>query len=118
MDHAQIADEKLPNTRLQHERELKGWSQEYVAKEIDTSAKNVSRWECGDKPIPFFRQKLCALFSKNAEELGFLDKESSNDNGPQEEKREATCLDQPRSPHRVPSGLFLCKQRADAVQVP
>ncbi len=62
MGHAQIPDEKLPNTRLQHERELKGWSQEYVAKEIDTSAKNVSRWECGDKPIPYYRQKLCSFF--------------------------------------------------------
>ena len=97
MDNAQIPDEKLPNTRLQHERELKGWSQEHVAKEIDTSAKNISRWECGDKPIPYYRQKLCALFSKNAEDLGFLDTESSNDNGPQEENREAASSSQEES---------------------
>jgi tetratricopeptide (TPR) repeat protein/transcriptional regulator with XRE-family HTH domain len=64
---------RTPNKRLQHARELNGWSQQDVAKHIGTSEKIVSRWECGESnPLPYYRKKLCALFGKNAEELGFL----------------------------------------------
>src|SRR6266566_1699496 len=64
---------KKPNRKLQHERELRGWSQQKVASEIDTDEKRVGVWERGEStPSPYYRQKLCALFGKNAEELGFL----------------------------------------------
>src|ERR1700730_18456777 len=107
MDDVQVPDKKLPNTRLQHERALKGWSQEYVAKEIDTSAKNVSRWECGDKPIPYYRQRLCTLFGKNAQELGFLDRESSDDGDLQEANFEAASTPHESSPTQPISSIHL-----------
>lgn len=65
---------RTPNKKLQHAREFKGWSQLDVAKHIGTTEKIVSRWECGESnPLPYYRKKLCALFEKNAEELGFLE---------------------------------------------
>ncbi len=80
MDKTQIPNKKSQNTKLQYQRELKGWSQEYVAEKIGTTAKNVSRWECGDKPVPYYRQKLMHLFgAKDAAELGFVDQEEPVD---------------------------------------
>jgi ABC-type branched-subunit amino acid transport system substrate-binding protein/transcriptional regulator with XRE-family HTH domain len=58
---------------LKQERQLRGWSQAKVAQEIGTSAKIVSRWECGTSlPSPYFREKLCALFGKDALALGLV----------------------------------------------
>lgn len=66
-----------PNRRLKQARELRGWSQAKVAELIGTDATTVSRWERGlFSPTPYFREKLCVLFDKNAEELGLL--ESAN----------------------------------------
>ena len=63
----------MPNRHLKQERELRGWSQARVANEIGTDATTVSRWERGlFSPTPYFRERLCALFNKNAEELGLL----------------------------------------------
>ena len=63
-----------PNRRLKQARELRGWSQARVAEIIGTDATTVSRWERGlFLPTPYFREKLCACFGKNAEELGLLD---------------------------------------------
>jgi transcriptional regulator with XRE-family HTH domain len=68
---------KLPNTKLRSERELRGWSQEDLAEKVGTTQKIVSRWERGEStPLPYYRAKLCTLFSKNAQELGFLDQAS------------------------------------------
>ncbi len=65
-----------PNRRLKHVRELRGWSQAKVAEQIGTDATTVSRWERGlFSPTPYFRERLCTLFDKNAEELGLLDAE-------------------------------------------
>jgi transcriptional regulator with XRE-family HTH domain len=65
--------QKQPNNLLRHERDLRGWSQRRVAEEVGTSEDIVSRWERGDRmPDPYYREKLCTLFGKNAEELGFL----------------------------------------------
>jgi len=67
-----------PNRRLKQARELRGWSQAKVAEQIGTDATTVSRWERGlFSPTPYFRERLCALFSKNAEELGLLEPASS-----------------------------------------
>lgn len=59
--------------QLKHERELRSWSQEQVAEKIGTTAPNVSRWERGKTfPDTYYRQKLCELFGKSAEELGLI----------------------------------------------
>ncbi|EFH90001.1 helix-turn-helix domain-containing protein [Ktedonobacter racemifer] len=58
---------------LKYERELRGWSQAKVAKAIGTTSRTVHRWEHGQGvPYPYYREKLCALFGKNTEELGLL----------------------------------------------
>jgi transcriptional regulator with XRE-family HTH domain len=63
----------VPNRFLKQARELRGWSQARVAREIGTDATTVSRWERGlFSPTPYFRERLCALFGKNTEELGLL----------------------------------------------
>lgn len=63
-----------PNRRLKQARELRGWSQAKVAEAIGTDATTVSRWERGlFSPTPYFRERLCKLFGKNAEELGLLE---------------------------------------------
>src|SRR5579883_2943169 len=70
-----------PNRRLKQERELRGWSQAKVAEQIGTDATTVSRWERGlFSPTPYFRERLCTLFNKNAAELGLLDIEYEPDN--------------------------------------
>src|SRR5947207_6131574 len=69
------ATRTAPNQRLRRERELRGWSQEDVAKKIGApDDKTVRRWESGKvSPTPYYRQKLCALYGKSAEELGFIE---------------------------------------------
>ncbi|HLZ63222.1 MAG TPA: helix-turn-helix domain-containing protein [Ktedonosporobacter sp.] len=62
------------NRRLKQERVLRGWSQAKLAEQIGTDATTVSRWERGlFFPTPYFRERLCTLFDKNAEELGLLE---------------------------------------------
>ncbi len=61
------------NTQLRRERQLRGWSQVYLAEQLGTPDYYISRWERGEVlPSPFYQQKLCELFGKTAEELGFL----------------------------------------------
>jgi transcriptional regulator with XRE-family HTH domain len=70
---------------LRYERELRGWSQQELVKcilalcakdseypALDT--KTVGRWERGEhKPSPYYRKRLCQLFSRNAIQLGFIE---------------------------------------------
>src|SRR6266566_5817508 len=71
-----MGNTRTPNKKLQHQRELNGWSQAYVAKQVGTTVKIVSRWECGDcKPLPYYRAKLCKLYGTNAQDLGFVEPE-------------------------------------------
>ncbi len=64
---------RRPNELLRQERLLRGWTQQDVAGRIATDGYTVNRWERGRAtPSPYFRQRLCALFGKNAEELGLL----------------------------------------------
>jgi len=66
----------VPNQRLREEREIRGWSQKYVTEQIGVDPYYLSRWERGTAtPSPHYRQKLCALFGKNAKELGLLQDE-------------------------------------------
>ncbi len=63
-----------PNRSLKQARELRGWSQAKVAREIGTDATTVSRWERGlFSPTLYFRERLCAVFAKNTQELGLLE---------------------------------------------
>src|SRR6266699_5659491 len=65
--------ERQPNDLLRQERLLRGWSQQQVANHVGTDGYTVNRWERGRAlPSPYFRQHLCTLFGKNAEELGLL----------------------------------------------
>lgn len=62
-----------PNILLKRARERRNWSQARVAQEIGTDPQSVSRWERGaSHPYPLFREKLCTLFGKSAEELGLF----------------------------------------------
>ncbi len=65
--------EKQPNLRLRHEREARGWTQQYVAEQLGADKNIVSRWECGErKPGPYYRQKLSALFGRSLTALGLI----------------------------------------------
>jgi transcriptional regulator with XRE-family HTH domain len=66
-----------PNERLKRARESRGWSQADVAAAVGTDEKSVGRWERGEhNPTPYYRKKLCELYNKSAEELGFLKNEA------------------------------------------
>lgn len=75
------------NERLRQARLRKGWTQERLADELyklcceqprvgargDINAQMISRWENGKHPPSlFYQEKLCLLFDKSAEELGFV----------------------------------------------
>ena len=63
----------IPNQKLRHERERRAWSQLDVADKVGTTPLNVGRWERGiTMPGPYFRQKLCEIFEKSAQELGLV----------------------------------------------
>lgn len=67
--------------RLRCERERRGWSRDFVAQKVGSDVHTVGRWERGNTfPSPYYRQKLCELFEKNAEELGLI-KESTDGSG-------------------------------------
>ncbi|GCF07024.1 eIF2A-related protein [Dictyobacter arantiisoli] len=68
-----------PNLKLRRERELKGWSQTVVAEKIGAQPNLLTRWETGSAfPCPFYRQKLCTLFEKDAESLGLIKNEQTD----------------------------------------
>jgi tetratricopeptide (TPR) repeat protein/transcriptional regulator with XRE-family HTH domain len=56
--------------RLRRERERLSWTQERLAEEIGTTPASINRWE-NDKRLPqlHFRELLCRVFQKSAEEL-------------------------------------------------
>ena len=65
--------QRQANERLRHERERRGWSQKRVADLIDTSKEIVGLWERGERGTgKKYQEKLCELFGKSAEELGFI----------------------------------------------
>src|SRR5205085_9048244 len=64
-------DRATPNRLLSSQRKLRYWTQSQVAEQLGTTTVNVNRWERGlTSPSLYFRQKLCDLFGKSAEELG------------------------------------------------
>jgi len=65
---------------LKVERELRGWSQAKLAETLGTTTRSVSRWEQGlAMPYPFYREQLCAIFGKTAEELGLSQNANDDD---------------------------------------
>lgn len=62
-----------PNQRLRYEREQRGWSRLYVAEQLNLAdPKTLGRWERGVcSPSVVFQRKLCTLFGKSNEDLGF-----------------------------------------------
>ena len=79
-----------PNQLLKAERELRGWSQKYVADQIGAEHYYLSRWERGTAtPSPYYRQKLCALFGKNARELGLLRESAPSVQGAESHEQES-----------------------------
>src|SRR5579884_3152420 len=77
------AAQATQNEKLVSERLQRRWSQLEVADMIGTTRINVSRWECGiTTPNPYFRQRLCELFEKNAEELGINPKAAAESSTP------------------------------------
>lgn len=88
-----------PNVRLRYEREKRGWAQARVAQEIDTSERNIGRWERGfSSPSPYFREKLCTLFGKSAPELGFIKDEEQSAVGSVADQQAAPSLYDPLIP--------------------
>ncbi len=71
-----------PNLRLRDERLRHHWSQQELADMIGATLNTVSRWERGLTDCsPYFRNKLCELFGKDAKQLWLvpdLEKEDAN----------------------------------------
>src|ERR1700756_3155988 len=71
---------------LKVERELRGWSQAKVAEALNTTVRTISRWEQGQAlPYPFYRERLCELFGKDARQLGLLPDHEDEEPPPPEE---------------------------------
>ncbi len=61
--------------QLRYERECRSWSQADLAEKVGCDTKTVSRWENGETlPRSYYRQTICALFGKSAEEFGLMEK--------------------------------------------
>lgn len=69
------ASDQIPNKRLREQRELRGWTQEDLAEKVEVSPVTVSRWESGILPGLDHRRKLCEVFEKSPQELGFMREE-------------------------------------------
>jgi transcriptional regulator with XRE-family HTH domain len=66
---------KTVGETLKQLRQEKLWSQAELASRIKTTTMSVGRWEKNiTRPSLHFQQKLCAIFGKSPEELGFLPK--------------------------------------------
>jgi transcriptional regulator with XRE-family HTH domain len=69
---------RRPNNQLRHQRDLRGWSQARLAASLQelggaADSKLVGKWERGViHPSPFYREKLCLIYGKTADQLGLL----------------------------------------------
>lgn len=73
----------VPNQRLKREREKRGWSQRDLATMLDTTLYTVSRWERG-LTVPHLStlDRLCKLFEKGTQELGFTNEDGAGSRQP------------------------------------
>jgi len=68
-----------PNTKLKAERIKRNWTQVQVEVKIGVTPGSLGRWERGDVfPEAYPRAKLCKLYGKSAEELGFIEQETQS----------------------------------------
>ena len=63
---------RLMTSRIKHERERRAWTQSELAERLGTTQVNVSRWEKGKMPGPYYRQRLSEIFGKSLQELGLV----------------------------------------------
>jgi transcriptional regulator with XRE-family HTH domain len=64
---------------LKAERIKRGWTQAKVAEALGVDAKTVGRWERGKGlPYPYYREQLCLLFNKTAQQLGLLSEDKDD----------------------------------------
>lgn len=77
------------STLLRQQRVARGWTLEQLADELyklcrdeprrtrgDINAQMISRWEIGKhSPSLYYQKKLCEIFGRSAEELGFTKSE-------------------------------------------
>jgi transcriptional regulator with XRE-family HTH domain len=76
-----VEEARRPNERLRRARVLRGWSQQRVADHLNqlldaprADRELVYRWEAGKRtPSPFYRERLCQVFTMTAEELGLVE---------------------------------------------
>ena len=62
------------NRVLRRQRINRGWSQQRVAAQLNTTEDMVSKWERGaSKPSPFYQEKLSHLYGVSVRELGLID---------------------------------------------
>ncbi|HZR44680.1 MAG TPA: helix-turn-helix transcriptional regulator [Ktedonobacteraceae bacterium] len=90
------ANQLLTDARLR-----RYWSQQEVANRVGTTPENVSRWERGvTMPGPHYRQKLCDVFGKSAQELGLVpvDKEELTEQSNAEEPTEQSNVESENLP--------------------
>jgi DNA-binding XRE family transcriptional regulator len=59
------------NTKLRAAREARGFTQAYVAQCLEVNPTTYKHWEGGIRPNERNIAKLCRLFGKTREELGF-----------------------------------------------
>ena len=101
------------NQLLKAERELRGWSQKYVADQIGADYYYLSRWERGTTvPSPYYRQKLCTLFGKSARELGLL-RESAPPVQEAESHEQESHPDDSEAENATQKGPMLARQLSD-----
>src|SRR5579872_5593682 len=60
-------------SKLQSERQRRGWTRKYVAEQLGVSDYTIGQWERGKHmPYPTHIQMLCSLFDASAETLGLI----------------------------------------------
>ena len=85
----------LWENRLKEERIRLNWRQQDLADQLGTSVVTVQRWERGcNYPGAYFRTKLCVLFAKSAEELGFVSDRSIDPDEGEKKVRHFSMLEQ------------------------
>jgi tetratricopeptide (TPR) repeat protein/transcriptional regulator with XRE-family HTH domain len=96
-----------PN-QLKAERMLRGWSQSKVSEAVGTNVRTIIRWEQGQTlPHPYYREQLCALFGKNAREMGWLgDEDEENKEEAQVGKEEVNHQQVQQAEHEEVASIF------------
>src|SRR5215470_3079911 len=91
---------------LKIEREVRGWSQSRVAEALGVSTRTVLRWEQRlSVPSTRYREQLCLLFGKTAQELDLFPAE--NQAASEASQTPATSLPATKPLHAPLPGLSL-----------